>query len=279
MLFRSNEKGGSSLGATLHHMLTGRDPRDEPPLSFPPVYAQRPNISKRTSDAIQKALQMKPEDRYKSVAEFRRALLPERAPAQVRVVPATQAIPAQVAASAPSQPVATTAAPSGSVAPSSKRVTPVVPPPASVPAAKPGVQPAAPQKARRSRGFGNVVFVLVILALLAATVALAFPDLTMRVLQNVPALVTPTPLRLIQQPFTAENIEVIVPPGGDVRQAFVAAYTRIVQEQFGPEARIQTNVPLSYLGGEPVKIGEDANGVKYRASMTGFILVPERVTP
>jgi len=185
-----------------------------------------------------------------------------------------------VAASAPSQPVATTAAPSGSVAPSSKRVTPVVPPPpASVPAAKPGAQPAAPQKARRSRGFGNVVLVLVVLALLAATVALAFPDLTMRVLQNVPGLVTPTPLRLIQQPFTAENIEVIVPPDGDVRQAFVAAYTRIVQEQFGPEARIHTSVPLSYIGGEPVKIGEDASGVKYRASMTGFILVPERVTP
>jgi tRNA A-37 threonylcarbamoyl transferase component Bud32 len=267
-----------SLGATLHHMLTGRDPRDEPPFSFPPVYALRPNISKRTSDAIQKALQMKPEDRYKSVAEFRRALLPEHAPAQVRVVPATRAIPAQVASSAPPQPVATAAAPSGS-APSPKHVTPVVPQPASVPAAKPGAQPAAPQKARRSRGFGNVVLVLVVLALLAATVALAFPDLTMRVLQDVPGLVTPTPLRLIQQPFTAENIEVIVPPDGDVRQAFVAAYTRIVQEQFGPEARIHTSVPLSYIGGEPVKIGEDASGVKYRASMTGFILVPERVTP
>ncbi|MBO9322829.1 MAG: protein kinase, partial [Roseiflexus sp.] len=75
------------------------------------------------------------------------------------------------------------------------------------------------------------------------------------------------------------NIEVIVPPGGDVRQAFVAAYTRIVQEQFGPEARIHTSVPLSYIGGEPVKIGEDANGVKYRASVTGFVLVPAPTTP
>ncbi|PMP84581.1 MAG: protein kinase, partial [Roseiflexus castenholzii] len=73
-----------SLGATLHHMLTGRDPRDEPPFSFPPVYALRPNVSKRTSDAIMKALKMKPEERYRSVAEFRRALLPERAPAQAR---------------------------------------------------------------------------------------------------------------------------------------------------------------------------------------------------
>lgn len=267
-----------SLGATLHHMLTGRDPRDQPPFSFPPVYALRPNISKRTSDAIQKALQMKPEDRYRSVAEFRRALLPERAPAQVRVVPATQAIPAQVAAPAP-QPVAATAAPSASTGSAQKRVTPVVPP-APVPAAKPGAQPAAPQqRMRRSRGFGYVVFVLIILALLAATVALAFPDLTARVLQHVPALATPTPQRFVQQPFTAENIEVIVPPDGDVRQAFVAAYTRIVREQFGPEARILTSAPLSYIGGEPVKIGEDAGGVKYRASVTGFILVPEMGAP
>jgi serine/threonine-protein kinase len=122
------------------------------------------------------------------------------------------------------------------------------------------------------------VFVLVVLALLTATLALAFPDLTARVLQNIPALATPTPQRLIQQPFTVENIEVIVPPGGDVRQAFVAAYTRIVQEQFGPEARILESA-LSYIGGEPVKIGEDANGVKYRASITGFVLVPAPTTP
>ncbi len=262
-----------SLGATLHHMLTGHDPRDQPPFSFPPVYALRPNISKRTSDAIQKALQMKPEDRYRSVAEFRRALLPERAPVQVRVVPATQAIPAQVAAPASPQPVAATAAPSASAGSAQKRVTPVVPS-APVPAAKPGAQPAAPQRARRSRGFGYVVFVLIILALLAATVALAFPDLTTRVLQRVPVLATPTPQRFVKQPFTVENIEVIVPPDGDVWQAFVAAYTRIVREQFGPEARILPSVSLSYIGGEPEKIGEDAGGVKYRASMTGYILVP-----
>ncbi len=65
-----------ALGATLHHMLTGRDPRHEPPFSFPLVYALRPDISRRTSDVIQKAVQMKVEDRYPSVAEFRQALLP-----------------------------------------------------------------------------------------------------------------------------------------------------------------------------------------------------------
>lgn len=113
-----------------------------------------------------------------------------------------------------------------------------------------------------------------IIALLAITVALAFPDLAARAIQNIPALATPTPQRLVQQQFTVEDIEVIVPPGGDVRQAFVAAYTRAAQEQFGPQAQIHTSVSLSYVGGEPQKIAEDANGTKYRASISGFILVP-----
>nr|HRC78020.1 serine/threonine-protein kinase [Kouleothrix sp.] len=79
-----------ALAATLHHMLTGRDPRDEPPFSFPPVYGLRPSVSRRTSDAIGKALQMKPEDRYQSVAEFRAALRPLPAPQpQVRRAPPT----------------------------------------------------------------------------------------------------------------------------------------------------------------------------------------------
>lgn len=263
-----------SLGATLHHMLTGRDPRDEPPFSFPPVYALRPTVSKRTSDAIMKALKMKPEERYRSVAEFRRALLPEPAPAQVRVVPATQAIPApaQVAAPAEPQPVPASAAPTASqpAAPPTTRAPQRMPSPAPAPAQK----PAAPPKARRSSRFGTMLFVLVVIALLTATVALAFPDLAARAIQSIPALATPTPQRLIQMPFTVENIEVIVPPDGDVRQAFVAAYTRAVQEQFGLQARINTSVPLSYVGGEPEKIAEDANGTKYRASITGFILVP-----
>lgn len=267
-----------SLGATLHHMLTGRDPRDEPPFSFPPVYALRPQVSKRTSDAIQKALHMKPEDRYKSVAEFRRALRPPQAPAQVRVAPATGAMPAaaQVAAPAVPQPAA------GRPAPPARRVTPTVLTPASQPATvpvappagAPAKQPAAPKTPRRRLSFGSVLVTLLIIALLATTVVLAFPDLAARAIQGIPALATPTPQTLIQRPFTVENIEVIVPPGGDMRQAFVTAYTRAVQEQFGPDARINTGVPLSYIGGEPEKIGEDASGTKYRASVTGYILAP-----
>src|SRR5262249_40782560 len=81
---------------------TGRDPRDEPPFSFPPAYGLNPSISKRTSDALQKALQMNAEDRFQSIAEFRAALRP--LPATQPQVPASQkttVLPPQVATPAP----------------------------------------------------------------------------------------------------------------------------------------------------------------------------------
>ena len=40
-----------ALGATLHHLLTGRDPRDEAPFSFPPVRTLVPTISAQTERA------------------------------------------------------------------------------------------------------------------------------------------------------------------------------------------------------------------------------------
>lgn len=63
-----------ALGATLHHLLTGRDPTQHPPFNFPPVRDLQPQVSQRTSNAIQHALHMNPEDRFQSMAEFRAAL-------------------------------------------------------------------------------------------------------------------------------------------------------------------------------------------------------------
>ena len=39
-----------SLAATMHHLLTGRDPQLEPPFSFPPLRALAPEVSIRTAD-------------------------------------------------------------------------------------------------------------------------------------------------------------------------------------------------------------------------------------
>ena len=68
---------------------------------------------------------------------------------------------------------------------------------------------------------------------------------------------------------------VVVPPSRNVRDAFIEAFTQKAREARGADVRINLNVPPTYLGGDPVKIGEDASGVTYKGSMTGYILVPK----
>src|SRR5579885_2633814 len=59
-----------SLGATLHYILSGRDPEKFPPFSFPPIASLRPGISANLAGAIDRALSYKVEGRPQSVGEF-----------------------------------------------------------------------------------------------------------------------------------------------------------------------------------------------------------------
>lgn len=59
------------LAATLHYLLTGRDPEKHPPFSFPPVHTLKPEASPFLAQAIDKALAYKPEDRPQSVVAFK----------------------------------------------------------------------------------------------------------------------------------------------------------------------------------------------------------------
>jgi len=66
-----------ALGATMHHALTRRDPRLEPPFSFPerPLRKINPAISEELEAVINTALQYEPKDRYQSAEEMKEALL------------------------------------------------------------------------------------------------------------------------------------------------------------------------------------------------------------
>lgn len=66
-----------ALGATLHHLLTKKDPRREPPFSFAerPIRKINPNVSPELEAAVYKALAYRPEDRFQSAAEMKEALL------------------------------------------------------------------------------------------------------------------------------------------------------------------------------------------------------------
>lgn len=66
-----------ALGATLHHLLTRRDPRLEPPFSFSerPIRQINPSVSPEIEETINKALQYDPKDRFQSAEEMKEALL------------------------------------------------------------------------------------------------------------------------------------------------------------------------------------------------------------
>ena len=64
-----------SLGATLHYVLTGRDPEKFPPFSFPPVRELRPSVSGNLAGAIDRALAYEMPNRPATVQEFRDMLL------------------------------------------------------------------------------------------------------------------------------------------------------------------------------------------------------------
>ena len=66
-----------ALGATLHHLLTRRDPRLEPPFTFheEPPRLLNPSISEELEALIMKALEYEPEKRFASAEEMKGILL------------------------------------------------------------------------------------------------------------------------------------------------------------------------------------------------------------
>ncbi len=77
-----------SLGATLHHLLTGCDPRDEPPFSFKPVRSYVPSISRATEHLLANVLSKDPADRGPKVEELGRQLRRIEADLSLGTVPA-----------------------------------------------------------------------------------------------------------------------------------------------------------------------------------------------
>lgn len=66
-----------ALGATLHHLLTLRDPQLEAPFSFGEraIRDINQNVSKEFAAVVERALEYKPENRYESIDEMKEALI------------------------------------------------------------------------------------------------------------------------------------------------------------------------------------------------------------
>ncbi|MDQ7827327.1 MAG: ankyrin repeat domain-containing protein [Candidatus Eremiobacteraeota bacterium] len=63
-----------SLGATLHHLITGIDPQDSP-FQFEAAHRVRSDISPGFGEVIQRALRLNPFERFQSAASMKKALL------------------------------------------------------------------------------------------------------------------------------------------------------------------------------------------------------------
>jgi eukaryotic-like serine/threonine-protein kinase len=63
-----------ALAATLHHLLTNRDPRNHPPFSYPPVRTLNPQVSPETEQVLNKALTNDINQRYQSAAAMKQAI-------------------------------------------------------------------------------------------------------------------------------------------------------------------------------------------------------------
>lgn len=56
----------------MHHLLTNRDPRNEPPFAYPPVHALNPRLSPEIEQVLDHALTINPNKRYQTAAAMKR---------------------------------------------------------------------------------------------------------------------------------------------------------------------------------------------------------------
>jgi serine/threonine-protein kinase len=275
-----------AFGATLHHLLTGRDPTKSPPFAYPPVRDLAPTVSARTAAAVAQAVQMRQEDRFQSIAELCAALAPE--PAMVMPAPApTVTVPAVAApAPAPVAPAPVLAAPvSAPAAPASRPAAPIPAPAAAVsrppaPSSAPQPAPAVPASTPAARtGRRSVAPLLIgavlVLLLIGAGAALL---LGQGLLPQPGAGPTATTQVLVAQIFVARDIEIVVSSGSTdeaVNQAFAAALLQLARLNCACEPQIQPGSLVYLNGGEPRQISIGQDGARYRASLQATILVPQ----
>ncbi len=262
-----------ALGATLHHMLTGRDPRDEPPFSFPPVRQLAPQVSERTASAIERALQMEPDNRFRTVADFRVALNPPMAVSRPVQRP-------QPAPSVPSRPVRPQPAQSRQPAPAFAR-------PAPAPAMPiPGPTPVRVRQPRPVSAAGCVAsivrFMITLIVLLVLAVGALWyfaPNVVNSYLPINSPTAVPTLGPVITQPFSADNLEVTLPANAteqQIRQAFIDKLTAAAQAQYGSSARVIASTFGYTAGSSPQQVSTAQNGdVTYRASAQAYIQAPQ----
>jgi serine/threonine-protein kinase len=269
-----------ALAATLHHLLTGRDPRDHPPFTFPLVTTLRPEISLRTAKALDKALSMEVAQRFPTVEAFRRALpipttdrrptlpfdLSRQAPArgeQPSPAPARQRGASQARPQQPAQP-----------APARERDRRVA-----------QAAPTRPAGQRPRRSIGRAIRRIIVTGVLATGLvgagATFYPEVA-SMLRD--AITQPAPAEPASNPGASSvtqtfmtRVSVTMPEGSanaDILNALRRQYELEAQQQY-PGARVNPSSKPGIIGGD-WQPSEPANGqITYTAEMSGSIVIPQ----
>ena len=180
-----------SLGATLYAALTGVIPEDGlaramDNIELTPLRKRNPGVSRKLASAIEKAMAVRPEDRYQSAEEFKQALVSSNVKTQ------------KLEGALFLQPLVSTEEDKENIHLSNELVPPDKEPPANVP-------PSRPSRKKR-RGAGPwVFFSLSLLAVLAAVFAVAmfWTPISAKLLA---LLVTPTPTQVVARISPSEEV-------------------------------------------------------------------------
>ena len=95
-----------ALGASMHQLLTLRDPQEEP-FKFPPVRDINPLVSNELAAAVSKAVELDPDDRWQTTSELSLAIKPIESPALTQPI-----LPSETVLAAVTEPAETTEIPS-----------------------------------------------------------------------------------------------------------------------------------------------------------------------
>jgi serine/threonine protein kinase/ABC-type branched-subunit amino acid transport system substrate-binding protein len=178
-----------ALAATLHHLLTNRDPRNYPPFSYPPVRSLNPQISNETERLLNKALQIDVTKRYQTAAQMKGEVdqiladefgMSGDTSTYVLGNSGQMTAPRRVSQSSPSQPgIAAAVSNTGT-----RNIPP--PPPLSIPPRQPVVpqtqagmyaqSTAAPRRSNNNNGLvRNFILLILVLALIGTVIFFALP--------------------------------------------------------------------------------------------------------
>ena len=157
-----------ALGATLHHLLTNRDPRDYPPFTYPPARSLNPQLSPEVEQLLTKATNNDITQRYQSAVAMKRdvdAILLKRHGV-------SGAMDSYTLGTSGTMPAVSPTVPYGATNPAPRRAAPITPLP---PVAgqqqtyQPGMyQSPAPRPRRRSNvGLNFLLLILVVVLLFA----------------------------------------------------------------------------------------------------------------